>query len=247
MHRSASNGFSKQAWGLKGVRPTYHPALASRFVARFCSGTVVEVAAGPGTFTRQLVSEGLRPIALEPENAMRLQLSADLPSVRTEYGMAEATGLPANSVSTVVAAGAFHHFDLPAAVGEIHRILKPGGFLATVWNSPDTDVEWVSAYYEVIGRFWGDAPRHESMQWRSAISSDPRFGLVDDWEVRNSHGTTPDQVLDEAFVSSLIGALDPEGQVRIVEEILEIVRPLGSSFAFPHYSEMQVWQKSLWS
>ena len=247
MQRSASNGFSKQAAGSKRIRPTYHPALVARFSARYGAGTVVELGAGHGTFTRQLVSEGVWPIALEPENSMRLQLSHGLPTVRTEYGLAEATGLPANSVSTVVAAGAFHYFDHPAAVAEIHRVLKPGGFLATVWNSPDTSIEWVSAYSEVISSYWSDAPKHESMQWRRAISSDPRFGLVDDWEVRNSHPSTPAEVLDRALSTSLIGSLDPHEQAKVGDEILEIVRPLGSSFAFPHFSEMQVWQKSFWS
>jgi len=247
MFKSASDGFSKQAWGLKPVRPKYHPALIERFSSRYGNGTVVEVGAGNGSFTRQLVGHGIWPIALEPENAVRLQLATDLPTVRAENGLPEATGLATGSASTVVAAEVFHHIDLSAVVGELHRILRRGGFLATVWNRPDTTIEWVGDYSEVLSRYWGDAPNQDPTQWRNAINSDPRFGLVDDWEVRNSHSTTPEELVKTARSSSLIGSLSPQDQLAVDNEILEIVRPLGSSFAFPHYTEMQVWRKAGWS
>lgn len=47
---------------------------------------------------------------------------------------AEATGLPAHTWDLVLCAQAFHWFDPEAALREFHRLLRPGGRVALVWN-----------------------------------------------------------------------------------------------------------------
>jgi SAM-dependent methyltransferase len=54
--------------------------------------------------------------------------------VRYLRGEAAATGLPDASAALVVAAQAFHWFDVPAAMREIGRVLVPGGRAAAFWN-----------------------------------------------------------------------------------------------------------------
>jgi SAM-dependent methyltransferase len=43
----------------------------------------------------------------------------------------------------VVAAQAFHWFDLDKALPEMARVIKPEGHLALVWNIPDESIPWV--------------------------------------------------------------------------------------------------------
>ncbi len=63
--------------------------------------TVVDVAAGTGKLTRQLVPTGARVIAVEPLDEMRAQLRAAVPGVEALAGTAEALPLPNASVDGI--------------------------------------------------------------------------------------------------------------------------------------------------
>lgn len=243
VHESAAGGFSKRADAYRRIRPSYHPALVRRFVDRFCDGQVVELGAGTGIFTSQLVAEGVKPVVIEPIAEMRAILESELPMVRVVDGAAELIPLADDAAATVVAAQAFHWFDYPKALDEIHRVLRPGGRLVTVWNVRDEAVDWVSDWTDIVDRHAGDTPRHRTMKWRKAIEADPRFGPVDDWSVFNPKHTTADGAVERALSTSFIAALDESDQEQVRQAILEIVKPLGSSFAFPYQSELQAWRK----
>src|SRR5262249_38739044 len=70
------------------------------------------------------------------------------PSYRA--GTAEATGLPDGCADAVVSAQAFHWFDAAAALREFHRLLKPGGWAALIWNERDPRDPFTAAYGEIV-------------------------------------------------------------------------------------------------
>lgn len=94
----------------------------------------MEIGAGTGIFTGQLVDRGVAVLVVEPVAAMGQQLRERLPDVEVRSGTAEDLPLEDASVDVVVAAQAFHWFDYGAALTEIYRVLRPGGQLVTVWN-----------------------------------------------------------------------------------------------------------------
>ncbi len=244
IHDSASKGYSKQADAFRNVRPSYHPALVRRFSERYCDGPVVELGAGTGIFTAQLVADGVNPIAVEPLPEMKKLFERDLPTVRIEEGTAEQIPLLSESALTVVAAHAFHWFDYAAALDEIHRVLKPGGTLVTVWNASDEDTEWVARCTEIVQKYAGDTPCYRTFEWRDAIGLDKRFAQVDEWSVFNPKHTTIEGLVQRALSTSFIAALSAAEQDVVRQQILEIVEPLGSSFAMPYRSELQAWRKT---
>lgn len=241
VHEAAETGYRQESSTYATARPSYHPQIIERLVGRSGGGRVVDLGAGTGILTRQLVEQGLSPIAIEPVAEMRSTLESSLPGVTAIDGTAEHTGLADSSVDTVVVGQAFHWFDHGPALAEIRRVLRPGGHLACVWNVRDESVPWVRRYTDIVDRHEGDAPRHRTMHWRRSIDDDPAFELVDDLVVANPVPSGPDAVVARARSTSFIAALDPERQRLVLDEIAELVEPLGHVFDYPYRSELQAW------
>ncbi|BCJ59861.1 class I SAM-dependent methyltransferase [Micromonospora endophytica] len=127
-------------WALTGLAP---PAQAAD---RAASGRprVVDLAAGTGILTRDLLSLGHQVTAVEPDPGMRAQLAAATADVRPLAGSAESMPLPDGYADAVLAGQAYHWFDRTAAHPEIARVLRPGGVFAPIWNLRDDQVTWVT-------------------------------------------------------------------------------------------------------
>jgi SAM-dependent methyltransferase len=97
---------------------------------------VLDLAAGTGPISATLIDLGLSVVAVEPLDEMRALIP---PAARALAGTAEDIPLPDESVDAVLVGQAWHWFDIPRAVVEIHRVLRPGGVLAPMWNLLDAD------------------------------------------------------------------------------------------------------------
>lgn len=100
----------------------------------FAGASVLELGCGKADKTRALAASGQikEIIALEVDDIQHqrnLQI-ADLPNVHFRHGGAEAIPLADGSVDIVLMFKSLHHVpmaDMDAALGEIARVLKPGG------------------------------------------------------------------------------------------------------------------------
>ena len=158
--QAAYKGLARSVAAYERGRPGY-PRAAVDFLARLRLGpgrTVVDLAAGTGKLTRLLLATGAEVVAVEPVAEMRAALPA---GARTVDGTAEAMPLTTASADAVAVAQAFHWFDGDAALAEIHRVLRPGGALALVWNRRRMDEPLNQAIQEP------DPPRTASASRRS--------------------------------------------------------------------------------
>jgi SAM-dependent methyltransferase len=136
-------------------RPNY-PAAAVDHVIRRCGLTgdalLVDVGCGTGISTRQFAAHGIPVIGVEPNDAMRARAEAEPgpTTIRYVQGTAEATELPDGCATAVLAAQAFHWFDPPRALGEFHRVLRPGGWVVLMWNERDERDAFTAAYGAVV-------------------------------------------------------------------------------------------------
>ncbi len=141
-------------------RPDYPAAAIDHVLAGLGDPVrlvVADVGAGTGISARQVAARGARVLAVEPNAAMR---AAATPGPRIEWreGTAEATGLDPKSVHLVLCAQAFHWFRQREALAEFHRILRPGGRLALVWNARDHGDPLTRGYIEAIHAVGGEHP-----------------------------------------------------------------------------------------
>ncbi len=222
-------------------RPTY-PAevvqwLADRLGLR-PGATVVDVGAGTGKLTRDLVPTGASVVAVEPLAEMREQLARAVPAAEVLAGSAEALPLPDDTADAVVAASAFHWFDTERALVEIHRVLRPGGALATLGNGRDLSDPLQQEIQAIVGRY---LPGGEIHSWRPIVDASPLFGPAEEL------ATTHEQLFDAEGLAERMGTVSyiarlPEDERR---EVLARIRALGdaqpeSPFPFRYRTEARV-------
>lgn len=96
-----------------------------------------DVGAGVAHLTLMLASRGLDVVAVEPNDAMRvngLKRTEQLLNVRWHEGIGEATGQAMHAFDMVTFGSSFNVCDRLQALKETARILKPHGWFACMWN-----------------------------------------------------------------------------------------------------------------
>jgi SAM-dependent methyltransferase len=96
--------------------------------------TVLDLGAGTGKLTRVLAGRHAKVFALEPLDELRAILAQRAPEAEALPGVAEAIPLGDAEVDAVFAGQSFHWFANDVALGEIARVLRPGGVFARLWN-----------------------------------------------------------------------------------------------------------------
>jgi SAM-dependent methyltransferase len=197
VHRAAATGFARSAEAYELGRPGYPPTALEPL--RLAPGLVVlDLAAGSGKLTRPLVASGAEVIAVEPVAEMRALLP---PEVEALDGTAESIPLADGAVDLVTVGQAFHWFDGDAALAELHRVLRPGGRLALVWNRRVERDRVNMALDAIVDVHREGTPTHRGEAWRAAFERTTLFGPLEE------HVFANEQVLDEEGLAARIGSI----------------------------------------
>jgi SAM-dependent methyltransferase len=138
--------FASAASEYASGRPHY-PAQALTWCAPDGTSTVLDLGAGTGILTADLLELGYEVTSVEPLEGMRALIPA---TARALAGSAESIPLPDASVDAVYVGQAWHWFDPQRAVIEARRVLRPGGRLALLWNLLDTASELSRTVADII-------------------------------------------------------------------------------------------------
>ena len=133
-----ATSFGNVAESYDRVRPGPAPRALDWLVPDGCE-VAVDLAAGTGLFTRELIGRAARVVAVEPDARMREVLARRSPEVDVREGWGEAMPLPDASADAVFVSTAWHWLDPARAVPEIARVLRPGGRLGVIWTSRNRD------------------------------------------------------------------------------------------------------------
>ena len=194
------------------ARPSYPPD-AARWLTGPGTLSVLELGAGTGKLTETLVEQGHRVVATDPLPEMLAKLRERVTPFAVGVSGAEAIPAPDRSVDVVVCAQAFHWFDHERALPEIARVLRPGGYLALVWNQRDESIPWVKRLGRLIDT------EGQGMDLAAPMRASELFGEVDEQTFRWWQDLRKDGFLDLVRSRSAIATLDEDERARRLAQV----------------------------
>jgi SAM-dependent methyltransferase len=250
VHRTASVGFDRAADAYEQGRPGY-PQEAVEWLTRKLglaagSSVVVDLAAGTGKLTRELVLTGARVIAVEPLAAMRAQLTESCPQAEVVDGTAEELPLPAASADAVTVAQAFHWFDGERALAESDRVLRPTGKLALVYNLRDMRQPLQNELEKLLGPHRGTTPSHRG-HWRDAFTATGLFQLASSKGFRQVQRLDSDGLVNWVGSISFVATLPDAERGRLLSEVRALAREDAGGVELEYDTEISIYAKAIGS
>jgi SAM-dependent methyltransferase len=209
---SRALSFASVADAYDRARPSY-PREAAEWLTGTAPVSVLELGAGTGKLTDQLLAIGHDVLATDPLEEMLAHLRLRQPDCRTAVASAEDIPVASRTVDVVVSAQAFHWFDLDRALPEIARVLKPAGTLALVWNVRDDRIPWVRRLGRLIG-----TPEQERDPTTSLVAS-RLFGFVEERAFRFWQPTRKQDLRDLVLSRSNIAVMSRSEQDDVLDEV----------------------------
>lgn len=219
--------FSDRAEDYAKYRPTY-PTEAINIILEGNSNlpqiVAADIGAGTGISSRLLAGRGVKVVAIEPNQAMREAAQPD-PKVEFREGTAEATNLTDESVDLITCFQAFHWFNPEPTLFEFHRILKPTGRLAVIWNNRDLSDEFTQEYSKIISEISQKHPAESRMKSVEPLLQTNYFVNVREYNVASNQKLDLTGLIGRATSSSYIPR---EGEAY--EELISQLQSLHQRF-----------------
>jgi SAM-dependent methyltransferase len=147
--------FRRQAATYGRFRRNYSAALYDAIEARAGRGAgrvAVDLGCGTGFVTASLAARGWRAVGVDFSAPMLAAARAASPDARLVRARAEALPVAAGRASLVTVGTAFHWMAPVPTVGEIARVLAPGGWCAIFWRLSARDSPPMKVVGEVLAR-----------------------------------------------------------------------------------------------
>ena len=237
-----SRSFELVADVYERARPEYPPeavAWLAENLGLAAGRTVLDLGAGTGKLTRALVPTGARVIAVEPGERMLAELRRAVPGVEALQGAAEAIPLGDDSVDAITVGQAFHWFRHDEAVPELHRVLRPGGSVALIWNSRDQERPLQRELSELIRPLMPPArpPVGHSVK---ALDESDLFGPVERRTFPFLQQLDADRLVDRIASVSFVAAAPADARAELERRLRDIVAAEGGSVEFAYLTEVYV-------
>jgi SAM-dependent methyltransferase len=225
-----SRSFESVAADYERHRPEY-PEEALRWAVEQLGlvdgARVLDIGAGTGKLSRGLVGLGLEVVAVEPGVPMLAQLRSAVPEAEAHEGWAESIPLADASVDAAFAGQAYHWFDRERALPELHRVIRPDGGLASLWNWWDERDPLQQELGGLVG-YAGHAPYRNG-----ELPGAPWFRELGRTVIEAAQESSPDSLVAYLATSSMFLTMEAGERERRLAEVRDIAARYGESFHLP--------------
>jgi SAM-dependent methyltransferase len=235
----AAAGFASGAELYERARPSYPAEAVGWLVERTGMGAgsvVADVGAGTGKLTRLLLSTGARVVAVEPLAEMR----ALIEGAEVVDGTAEELPFEDESVDVITAAQSFHWFDYDRALPELHRVLRPDGFLVLVWNGRDLEDPLQLGIEELLSELRAEVPDQQLGRWREPLRTTPFFGNRMSRSFPYVQWFTADDLAARVASTSFVAALPPVEREELLVRVRALAHGRPEPFPFPYKTDVHI-------
>ena len=226
------DAFGRAAREYELGRPVWPEELLDRVIVELRlrrEMAVLDLGAGTGKLTRDLMPRFDRVVAVEPDEEMLTVLQEVVPGAEARRGSAEAIPLGDGEVDAVFSAEAFHWFASNESVAEIVRVLRPRGALVILWNigieDDDMGEDAEAVIQATIER--GGVPgigRVLSGEWRRPLEAGA-FEPLRETELERDLVKTRDEWIANMLSVSSIAHQPDEERAAFAERLRELVPP----------------------
>jgi SAM-dependent methyltransferase len=236
----ATRGFAAAERYERG-RPDYPAAAVERIVERLGlrpGRTVVDVAAGTGKLTRLLLPSGANVLAVEPVPEMRAELERRVRGIAVLGGTAERLPLTDDFADGVTVGQAFHWFDADAALKEIHRVLKPGGGLALIWNARDERDPLQAALSEIIDPLEADTPRRKQRNWKTLLAESGLFERSERLLFEHAQPVDEQTLVERVLSISFVALAPSDVRADVEQRVRALAQEAQQPLRLPYMTEL---------
>jgi SAM-dependent methyltransferase len=237
-----SRPFELVAGRYERFRPEYPPDAVAWIVEKLdlrVGRTVLDLGAGTGKLTRALVETGASVIAVEPGEAMLAELSRSLPTTQAVRAAAEAIPFEDDSVDGITVGQAFHWFRHAEALPEMHRVLRPHGGVALIWNARDQDAPVTRSVTELLADFV-PSDRAAPGTWSDELGASDLFGPLEQRRFRFAETVDADTFAGRIQSISFVAAAPAERQVELERKLRELAAAHGGTIELPYVTDVYV-------
>lgn len=231
-----SRSFELVADVYEQARPGYPPEAVAWIAARLGlrpGRTVLDLGAGTGKLTSALLATGASVIAVEPGDAMRAELEQAAPRAEALRGSAEDIPLPDASVDAIAVGQAFHWFRHDEALPELHRVLRPDGGVALIWNARDPHAPLHREIGELISPFVPPG-RPEPESWSRQLGESELFGPLEERRFTFVQKLDADALAQRIASISFVAAAPAAARRELDASLRRVASRLGGRVDFPY-------------
>jgi ubiquinone/menaquinone biosynthesis C-methylase UbiE len=243
--RLASSGFNQGAIYDAG-RPSYTRDAVDYLIRTLDlreSRRVVEIGAGTGKFTEQLLDCGVEIVAVDPSDDMRQVFHDRFSDLEVKKGTGEQIPLDDHSCDAALVAQAFHWFDPRRAMQEISRVLTSEGRLGLIWNERDESVPWVSELSHAMQ--WDTRqPYRVGTDFSEVVTTNSDFSYVERRQFRFTDELDHSRLRQRVLSTSYISAAPGEERDQIMANVDRVIGTLPARIDMPYLCDAYVCSRS---